>query len=217
MWMGEAKGGVVRKLRSDRKRDIKPVVPADLYDCIARISFVTDTPIKQVGETLLINGLSNTEVIEDLSSLFRRDYNHTNEYGDLILYHGDPSRTPIKMDNGDGDRSRLSMRFLREVHDQVRSLAYALDMTTSSTAALLIRYAFVYELGLSYIERHIRDSLDPQRMSQLQEILAFMNQYFNPENKMTISKLMGYLANEVYNKTKSIKNVLYDFLQQYSS
>lgn len=214
--MGVEKGMKIRKIRSDRKRDVKPVIPVDLYDCIARISYVTNRPIKHVGETLLIEGLCNKNVLDDLSSLFRREYRHLNEFGDPIIYPGDPNRIPIKVDRGDGNRARLSMRFHQEVHDQLCSLSYALDLTVSSASVVLIQYAFINDLGLAYIERNIEETLDPKRLEQLKEILKFMNQFNSPDDRITIPKLLAYLANQIYNETKTVKDVLYEFIHRSS-
>ncbi|MCM3176307.1 hypothetical protein [Cytobacillus horneckiae] len=38
-----------RKTRSDKKKDIKPTINIKLHECINRLSYITNTPVKDVG------------------------------------------------------------------------------------------------------------------------------------------------------------------------
>ncbi|MEW9673597.1 hypothetical protein [Ammoniphilus sp. 3BR4] len=206
----------VRKVRSDRKRQIQPVISVEFYDCLARISFITTTPIKNVGETLCIEGLRSQKVIHQLSSYFRRDYPFHNDFGDLILYPGDSTRMPITVDRGEGETSRISIRFLQEQHDRLSQLAYSLDLTISSATTLLLERALYMDIGLEYIEKHIQSNIDNQRMEQLQEVLLYMNKYQTPDDKITIPKLVAYLAKQAYSKTKKVHQYLEEWIDQFT-
>ncbi|MDA6082696.1 hypothetical protein OSJ97_24410, partial [Escherichia coli] len=59
-----------RKTRSDKKRDVKPTISIDLKNCIYRLSYITNTPVKDVIETICEKGLQSRKVMEYLSEYF---------------------------------------------------------------------------------------------------------------------------------------------------
>jgi hypothetical protein len=76
----------MRKIRFDKKRDVKPTIFSHLKDCIFRLSYITNTPVKGVDETLCEKGLQLRNVLEYLSQFFRRDlqFVKTVLYGRLV-------------------------------------------------------------------------------------------------------------------------------------
>ncbi|MDV2888137.1 hypothetical protein RYX45_23525, partial [Alkalihalophilus pseudofirmus] len=75
---GEVIDTKIRKTRSDKKRDVKPTVSSNLRDCIYRLSYITQTPVKDVVEILCEKGLKSRKVVEYLSQYFRRDFQFIN-------------------------------------------------------------------------------------------------------------------------------------------
>ncbi|WP_245579618.1 hypothetical protein [Alteribacter aurantiacus] len=73
-----------RKVRSDKKRDVKPTIPFQLRECIYRLSYITNRPVKDVAEAICLYGLASKKVMEHLSKNFRRDF-----MGESTLYVGD--------------------------------------------------------------------------------------------------------------------------------
>ncbi|MEW9672976.1 hypothetical protein [Ammoniphilus sp. 3BR4] len=205
-----------RKKRSDRKREIQPVISVELYDCIARISYITTTPIKNVGETLYMEGFRSQKVIDQLSPFFRRDFRYSNQYGDIIIIPGDTDRIPFKINRGDGIRARISMRFHQDNHDKISELAFTLDMTVSSAAALLLETAFSLDIGLDYIQGYIVKSLDANRLEQLEAVLQFMNEQNHPDQRITMTDLLDFLAGEAYERFKRLEYYLCEWIDQYS-
>ena len=67
-----------RKVRSDKKRDVKPTISSNLKHCIYRLSYITSTPVKDVAETLCEKGLRSRKVMDYLSTYFRRDLKFAN-------------------------------------------------------------------------------------------------------------------------------------------
>ncbi len=205
-----------RKIRSDRKREIQPVISVELYDCIARISYITTTPIKNVGETLCMEGYRSQKVIDQLSPFFRRDFRYSNQYGDIIIIPGESDRIPFKINRGDGNRARISMRFYQDNHDKISELAFALDMTISSAAAFLLETAFSLDIGLDYIQGYIVKSLEGNRLEQLKAVLQFMNEQSYPNEKITMADLLDFLSGEAYERSIRLEHYLHEWIDQYS-
>lgn len=205
-----------RKIRSDKKREIQPVISVELYDCIARISYITTTPIKNVGETLCMEGYRSQKVIDQLSPFFRRDFRYSNRYGDIIIIPGDSDRVPFKINRGDGNRARISMRFHQDNHDKISEMAFALDMTISSAAAFLLETAYSLDIGLDYIQGYIIKSLDANQIEQFEAILQFMNEQNHPDQKITMADLLDFLAGEAYERSMRLEYYLREWIDQYS-
>ena len=76
-----------RKTRSDKKRDLKPIVSLELYESMARLAYITCLPMKDIGEKICRAGLNSEKVISLLSAQFRRDY----LMNETTLYPGTPN------------------------------------------------------------------------------------------------------------------------------
>src|SRR5699024_7816079 len=61
-----------------------------------KLSYITQTPLKDIGVTFCKKGLYSTPVIEYLSSYFRRDYWATNH----MMFTGDLENTPYVFEKG---------------------------------------------------------------------------------------------------------------------
>ncbi|AIE58946.1 hypothetical protein [Bacillus methanolicus] len=80
-----------RRTRSDKKRDVKPTITIQLKECIYRISYITNTPVKDVAETICEAGLVSRKVMDYLSQHFRRPVRLKN-----TLYMGDLDRPSLR-------------------------------------------------------------------------------------------------------------------------
>ncbi len=45
---------------------MKPIVPIVIYDCIHRLGYITNQPMKDVAEKICLSGLQDTQVIDYL-------------------------------------------------------------------------------------------------------------------------------------------------------
>ncbi|GLO68398.1 MULTISPECIES: hypothetical protein [Oceanobacillus] len=197
-----------RKERSDKKRDVKPTIPNQLYECISRISYVTSTPIKDVGEVICKKGLYSTVVTENLSQHFIRDYWANSN----VLYAGDNNRERYTLPKGVQKR-RITMRFLQKDHDKLVRLSYSLDSTTSAATALLLDASITNtDIVNAYISNHVKKELDSKRLKQLREILAFINKNNPYQENITLGAFISMLVDEVkenaFTMTESIKRWL---------
>jgi len=183
----------IRKVRSDKKRDIKPTVPLELKECVDRLCYITNRPIKDIAEEICICGLNSRKVIELLSENFRRNYT----FRSTVLM-GDLSRDSLQKERIKGIKERITIRFTQDVYEKINSLSYSLDVTPSKATALLLDGTFRNgEFINQYLEKHIVQELDVNRQRELKAILKFINKN-NPYNKeVTLSALVAYYFDEI--------------------
>lgn len=203
---------IERKIRSDKKRDVKPTVHVDLYDCISRISYVTNTPMKDVAEDICTRGLSSPIIIEYLAPKFRRNYyfkkNHT--------LFGNPNLVADRAIKKTGDRRRITMRFSQPVHDKIAELAYSLDMTVSSATALLLEASLQNIRFLEeYIEAHVDTMFNEQRKEELKLVFRYLKKD-NPfeADDFTFMEILGYFKHEFKSVGKSFKRSVETWLDK---
>ena len=199
-----------RQQRSDKKRDVKPTIPMQLRECIYRLSYITDTPVKDVSEALCESGINSKKVIELLSDKFRRDYRRENTY-----YLGDLSRPSLQKSNIEGEKERITIRFSQETYEKISSLAYALDVTVSKATFLLLDASVRNTNFLNrYVKESLRTHLDDKRMRELQEVLKFINDNNPYEEKITWMGFISYLYHEFKGSTKTVSQSIIDWLEK---
>lgn len=183
----------MRKVRSDKKRDVKPTVPLALKESVDRLCYITNRPIKDIAEEICICGLNSRKVIELLSSSFRRNYTFRN-----TVMMGDLNRISLQKERIKGIKERITIRFTQDVYEKINSLSYSLDVTPSRATALLLDGTFRNgEFISQFLEKHIVQELDVNRQRELKAILKFINKN-NPYNKeVTLSALVAYYFDEI--------------------
>lgn len=197
-----------RKVRSDKKRDVKPTVSRELKDCIYRLSYITDTPVKDVAEKISIEGFRRKKVISYLSRNFRRDIRIDN-----TVYMGDIERVPIKKRTSSGQSERISIRFKSDMHERLSALSYALDCSVSRACALLLDATvrdvdFINSFAYEYLSEHV----DKQRMDELKKVLQYINSGNPYEEEISWSVLLSYLMKEVKVHAEKVQDTVTDFI-----
>lgn len=199
-----------RKVRSDKKRDVKPTIPISLYECISRISYVTNTPIKDVGEIICENGLYSKKVFDYLSTKFRRNYRFNNTVYIGNLYQENERRVKYS-----GIKKRITMRFSQKIYEQIADLAYSLDVTISSATAILLDASIKNtDIINEYVYQYIDEQLDPNRKKQLKMVFEFIRKENPYEEDISISELISYLFDEFMDGTRNLKKVLETWLDK---
>lgn len=202
--------GRMRATRSDKKKDIKPLVSIDIYECLCRLSYITNTPIKDVGENVIKEGLNNINVIEYLSKHFKREYWYKETLIRSQELHLFNTRT-IKIS---GDKKRVSLRFDQKTYELLSDLAYALDLTVSSATSLLLDAAIKNtKIIHRYIETYINKALDINRKKQLKEVLKFMNKNNPYQEKITLGLLINMIVEDFMDSSLNIKTAINNFLE----
>lgn len=206
-------GSQVRKVRSDKKRDVKPVVSLEIYECVSRLSYITQRPMKDVSEHLCRKSILFTPIIERMSPYFRRDF-----FLGTSCYRGSLDRQPHRIDRGTGHRGRLTLRLSTELYEKIGELAYALNMTVSSATAFLLENALFEEsIVVDYIETYVQKELDPNRYKQLREVIDFINLYRGPNQPViTLSKIIRHLLEEFEVRTQPIKQALSQWIERHT-
>lgn len=186
----------VRKIRSDKKRDVKPTVPLSLKECVERLSYITSLPIKDICEDICESGLHNKIVIEYLALNFRRNYLFSNSTSNVFI--GDLEKPSIQNEKILGMKERITIRFKQATYEEINRLAYALDVTpTKATGLLLDSTIRNSDFINKFLEKHIIQKLDVGRQKELKAVLKFINKN-NPYNKeITISALVAYYFDEI--------------------
>jgi len=201
----------IRKIRSDKKRDVKPTISSNLKDCIYRLSYITNTPVKDVAETLCEKGLQSRKVIEYLSECFRRDYQFFN-----TVYIGDWGRESLQKKYQSGKNERITIRFTQATYESIFSLSRALDVTPSKATALLLN-ASVRNTNLlnAYVKLYLHNHIDESRMKELKQVLKYINKS-NPYNEeISWFALLAMIFEDVKESTGNVRNTIHNWMDKY--
>ncbi|UOE58146.1 hypothetical protein [Cytobacillus oceanisediminis] len=197
-----------RKKRSDAKVDVKPTVELELYDCVSRISHITNTPMKDVGELVCRNGLYSRKVIEHLSEKFKRNYKFGN-----TLFVGHPDLFAERTKKRKGPTRRLTMRFTQDVYNDLCELAFAMDTTVSTCASILIESSIKdTEILNEYVTSYVHGELDSNRKKQLKLVLDFIRKENPYEDDITLTQLISYIMDEFMEHGRNLKVAVHNWL-----
>lgn len=197
-----------KKVRNDKKKDIKPTVSTELRDCIYRLSFITDTPIKDVVEEILRDGSQRKKPLNHLARYFLRDVRIGNS-----LYMGDNNRVPVGKRSASGKGIRISTRVTQGMYNDLEGIAYAMGCSVSRVCALLldatVRDAdFINEFAKKYIEENV----DEERMKELKKVLKYINAGNPYDEHMSWAAILSYLVDEVKEGADKLQDTVTDFV-----
>lgn len=211
MSRGEVAESKNRKTRSDKKRDIKPTISTNLKDCIYRLSYITNTPVKVVVEVLCEKGLKSRKVIDYLSNYFRRDFKFLN-----TVYMGDLERESLQRKYQSGKNERISTRFKQETYEEISLLSQALDVTTSKATSLLLD-ASIRNTNLlnAFVKTYLHDHIDETRMKELKQVLKYINKNNPYKEEISWFTLLSMIFEDVKDSTTNIKEVIHSWIDKY--
>lgn len=200
-----------RKVRSDKKRDVKPTISTDLKNCIYRLSYITNTPVKDVVEIICERGLNSRKIIEYLSNHFRRDFRFGN-----TIYMGDINRTSLQRKYQSGKTERITTRFSQVTFEKIKSLSDALDVTPSKATALLLD-ASVRNTNLlnSFVKSYLHNNIDKNRMKELKLVLKYINKN-NPYNEeWSWFTLLSMIYEDAKDSAINVKEAINTWMNKY--
>lgn len=200
-----------RKVRSDKKRDVKPTISTDLKNCIYRLSYITNTPVKDVVEIICERGLNSRKTIEYLSNHFRRDFRFGN-----TIYMGDINRTSLQRKYQSGKTERITTRFSQVTFEKIKSLSDALDVTPSKATALLLD-ASVRNTNLlnSFVKSYLHNNIDKNRMKELKLVLKYINKN-NPYNEeWSWFTLLSMIYEDAKDSAINVKEAINTWMNKY--
>lgn len=197
-----------RQSRSDRKRDIKPTVTVQLRDCIYRLSFITDAPVKDVIEAILIDGSQRKKPLSHLSQYFLRDVRISQ-----TVYMGDNERVPVGRRGSSGKTVRISTRVTQGMYNDLEGIAFAMGCSVSKACALLVDATvrdvdFVNDFVQEYLEEHV----DEERMKELKRVLKYINAGNPYSERISYAALLSYLVDEVKVGAEKVQDTVSDFV-----
>ncbi|MED3677060.1 MULTISPECIES: hypothetical protein [Bacillati] len=200
-----------RKTRSDKKRDVKPTISYDLKQCIYRLSYITNTPVKDVVEILCEKGLKSKKVIDQLSKYFRRNLQYRNTF-----YMGDSQRESLQRKNYSVHNERITTRFSQQTFENIKSLSDALDVTPTMATALLLN-ASVKNTNIinAFVKHYLSNEIDAKRMKELKQVLKFINKNNPYEQELSWFSLFSMIHEEVQESTQNIKKAIGNWLDKH--
>ena len=194
-----------RKERSDKKRDVKPIITIELKDAIYRMAYITQTPIKDVAESMVVHAVSEREIIDNLSQSFRRDVRIDN-----TLKYGHIGNKRISK-REEGERERITLRLTQRTYEVVAVLAYALDVSATRVCALLLDESMRdFRFINGYVSRHISDKITESQMRELRSILRYVNE--DADDQMTLASLLSSIVDEVSAPVTRMKDAVSEFI-----
>jgi hypothetical protein len=104
-----------------------------LFHQLYQFAELSNEPVKDIVERLCLRGMTSQYIMTDLSKWLRRDYRFNRT---IALGYGE--RPCLKL-TPKSEKGKVSMRLMINDYNQLCNLAYALDITPSSTATVLIR------------------------------------------------------------------------------
>ncbi|MGE8037815.1 hypothetical protein [Lysinibacillus sp. NPDC093692] len=125
--------GSRRITRSDKKVDVKPTISESLKTTLYKFAEICGEYVKDVAERLCNTGAVSEIIINEIRRWFRRDYRWNN-----TITMGYPERPKLRI-TVQPNRGKVTIKFKQRDFDQLSVLAFALDITPTTTAAVLIR------------------------------------------------------------------------------
>lgn len=194
----------VRATRSDKKIDCKPTIAIELKDCIYRIAFIINVPIKNLGVEICRYGLHSKKVMDYLSNYFRRNFTYKNS---VYIGHYD-NKSPQKRAKK-GETGRISIRFTQKEYELICALAYALDVTPSRATALLLETTIHRTDFINQVSRKfIKDKLSPSQLKEFKKVIRYINQNNPYHEEISWASLLSYIYDEVMISTNNIAKTL---------
>ncbi|MDW0115072.1 hypothetical protein QT711_18075 [Sporosarcina saromensis] len=207
--MGKVK---TRKVRSDKKRDVKPTISIELKDCVYRLSYITNTPVQHIVEQICESGIGSRRVIEYLAPHFRRTVRLNN-----TLFMGGVDR-PLIPKRDPGVTQRISTRFNQVTFENINTLAYALDVTPSrATGVLLDATIHSTDFLNVYVRGFLNQQLDQRRMQELKKVLRFINNNNSSNEHYSWFVFLSNFYDEIKDTANTVSNSIYDFLDKWKS
>lgn len=200
--------GEGRKVRSDKKRDVQPTVSKELKDCIYRLSYITDKPVKDIAEQICISGFRRKSVISSLSQNFRREIRVDN-----TLYLGDVERPTVRKRTRPGHSERITIRFKSDMYERLSVLAYALDCSVARATGLLLD-ASVREVDFinSFVKGYLTEHVDEKRMEELKKVLRYINSNNPYAEEVSWFVFISYLMSEVKVHAEKVQDTVTNFV-----
>lgn len=199
-----------RKERSDKKREVKPLIPTEEKEKIHRIAHITDKAIKDVCEFLIVFLIRDIDTIDMLSKHFKRDI-----VIHKIYYMGDINVVTVSK-RLKGETDTVSVKFKREDFEIISALAYALDCTPTRVTAILLEAALRNVKAVNkFIYDYMTEELSNVQMIKLRKVLSYVNKQSDEIDEYsswltTLSTIIG----DIRPATKKLYELVDNYLKK---
>jgi hypothetical protein len=188
-------------------KDFKPTVPISIKDSVSRISYITQTPVKDVAAEMIKHAINDANILSNLSLYFKRDLKFHN-----TLYIGRITNESIKK-REQGSCERITTRLRRDDAELISALAYALDCTPTRVCAILLDASMkdVHFIN-NYVEKYLASTISQGQLQELKKLLQFVNRH-NPKMH-SWAAFLSRLLNEVSVPASKMKEAIKEFLSE---
>lgn len=156
--------GSTRKVRSDKKRDVQPVVSIELKTQLFRFSALCKEPMKDVGEKLCDRGSVSTLIMDDINCFFRRNLSIDNHH-----YMGYLTRPRLRILQTNTEK--ITIKFPQDTFERLYNVAFALDLPLNQTAAVLIKKTLT---NPEFMEEYMRFNLQHLNEQEKARVESFL-------------------------------------------
>lgn len=199
--------GEYKKERSDKKRQVKPLIPIDTKEAIHRLSHITSTPIKDVCEFLICHVIRDKKTIDVLATYFRRSVmiDQTFCNGNINVKHiGKRLNEPGEL---------VSITFKKLDYELISALAYALDCTPTRTTSILLQHATCDIRAVNeYVYINMRHQLTEGQIKELRKVLTYINHY--NDDAVSWAAILSKIVGDVRPATKKLYELVEEFLKR---
>lgn len=197
--MGER---VKRKVRSDKKTDVKPVIPVHLKKNIYRLSEICNLHVKDIGVIICAEGIQSKRVMDYLLPNFRRGVRLTN-----TLYFGSLDNPSLQRKKGKGFHERITIKFETADFENIALLAHALAVTPSRATAILINASirdpdFIHTLLRDHSKR---EKLNEVHQTELKKVMKYINSNNPYESTISWGDIALYVGDSIVNGWRKVE------------
>lgn len=146
--------------------DVKPTISVELKEKLYTFAYLCNEPIKDVAERLCTEATQSKYIIDEICKWFRRKYIYSNH-----LVYGYMERPKLKLLTK-GETGKVTIKFVQNNFEKVKELSNALDLTPTSTAAVLIKITLH---NRDFMEWYINKHLQYLTKSKLEAIRKLLN------------------------------------------
>ena len=188
-----------RKVRSDKKRDVKPLIPMHLKKIIYRLSEICDLPVKDLAVFICAEGIQSKRVMDYLLPNFRRDVRLAN-----IIYFGSLDNPSLRPRTDKSYHERITIKFETMDYEDIALLSHALDVTPSRATAILLNASirdpdFIHTLFKVHSKRK---RLTDEHQAKLKKVMKYINSGNPYEEKVNLTDIALYLGDFIINGWK---------------
>lgn len=157
--------GSTRKVRSDKKKDVQPVVSFELKRQLFRFAFLCREPLKDAAERLCNQGATSTLIMDEINCYFRRNIridNHT-----YMGYLDRPRLQIVQKSNVE----KITIKFPQESFEKLYNLSFALDLPLNQTAAVLLKKTIT---NRQFMKEYMENNLQHLTAQEIANVKSYL-------------------------------------------